>query len=45
MLVLYWVNVERGRTYGGQSYPLKPLADAMKTSRYPGLDLAGVKRA
>jgi hypothetical protein len=30
--------------YGGQ-YPIKPLADAIKTLRYPGLDLSGVKRA
>jgi hypothetical protein len=34
-----------GRTYGGLSYPLKPLADAMRTLRYPGLDLTGVKKA
>ena len=31
-----------GDAYGGQ-HPLKPLADAMRTLRYPGLDLAGVK--
>jgi hypothetical protein len=31
-----------GRTYGGLSYPLKPLAGAMRTLRYPGLDLVGV---
>ena len=30
--------------YGGE-YPLKPLSDAMRTLRYPGLDLSDVKRA
>ena len=32
-----------GRRYGGQSYPLKPLVDAMDALCYNGLGLSGVQ--
>jgi hypothetical protein len=37
-------SADAGDSYEGE-HSLKPLADAMRVLRFPGLDLAGVKRA